>query len=260
LAREHQKAHSVEFGPHTQLKHSILDRYVPAYVAKLAMGPSRAKRVWLVDGFAGSGHDAAGRAGSPTIIARQAASVRAALDTSFGQSLDVRTILVEADAERSAALRDYVKPFGEPVEVIAQRFDQAIEGILVRVDSDPFFVFLDPFGIRGVSHMMLAQILANTRSEVFVLIDQDGADRLMMAATAIETKANRRLRITARTLDLFADNDRTRAEIVSKCLEAARHFMLHLVPQPIISLLLLALTERGRTSRRRPTPKCGAPT
>lgn len=216
MGREHQEAHFQEFGPHTLLKHRILEGYLAAYIAKVALAPGASNRITLVDGFAGKGRDDAGHAGSPIIIARRVAEMRSTLAERFGKALIVETVLVEADLGQANELAERLKPFGTAIRIIQSRLADAIDGILVSAATDPFFVFLDPFGIRGVSHSVMSRILSYDRGELFVLIDQDGVDRLLRAATVSDTKANRRLVVQARKLDLFDNNEERLAEIKKK--------------------------------------------
>jgi len=141
------------------LKYEILGGYVSQYLPKVNRKYGSAV---IADLFAGKGKFDDGTDGSPLIVAKHARTYRHL----FGCSNQV--ILAEQDQQIRSELEFNL------AEYIEQRIVFVIPGdaidvgqqILQRIKPGiPLFVFLDPFGIKGLSMPLLLQIFNRARQE-----------------------------------------------------------------------------------------------
>jgi three-Cys-motif partner protein len=136
-------------------KITILRKYLRPFTYKLG---SRAKRVWLVDCFAGAGayqSDEGGKRedGSPVAAAKLAR----ALELDRGEAL-LRTINVECERDTFVELQRNLAPYGALTTSLLGTFEDELETILKTVGRDPALFFLDPFGVRGIEMHLLDRI------------------------------------------------------------------------------------------------------
>jgi three-Cys-motif partner protein len=181
MSKEHRDEHFSEFRGHTLLKHSVLDRYVKAWIQILKL---RHETLWILDGFAGKGQDDLGNPGSPLLLARSAAQLRSA-------GTQVRLIAIEEDRDRYGALVENLAAFdaerggGAPVAylrhgTLAEYADEAF----TLIGQSPAFVFLDPFGADGLSLDIVGRTLALSKGEVFALFSPRAIFRHLSALAA----------------------------------------------------------------------------
>jgi three-Cys-motif partner protein len=145
------------FKSHTQQKHDVLEAYMAAWAMILLQD---FPRVWFVDGFAGKGKDEDGRHGSPLIACEVAESVRSAFALQ-GKNRKLRVVAIESSTRRAKALRANLATYVDSgvAEVIRGDVWETIEGVLKRSDEEPLLLFVDPFGLKGLSAKDLAAVL-----------------------------------------------------------------------------------------------------
>lgn len=172
---------------HTLAKIAILRAYLQAWFKIL--GNKVPRDMLYIDGFAGPGSYDNGSDGSPIVAIKAAADAR---NSSGGQwkAKTIRMVFVESDAARFDLLKSkvasYHQPPGMTVQCINDEFASAF-GVIKRqhqdafVSSLPLFAFLDPFGVKGVPFRCLKEILFSETSEVFMLLDTHGMERVRTA-------------------------------------------------------------------------------
>lgn len=156
--------------PHTEAKHIILRKYLDAWLPILT---KYNERVIFCDGFAGPGAYSGGEEGSPII------ALKAFLEHSYRPSIsaEIQYLFIEADAERCEALRQAVRGLSIPnnvhVEIRNDEYEISFGNILDKLEKDghqlaPMLVFIDPFGIKGISLEVVKRIMSNSKCEVLI--------------------------------------------------------------------------------------------
>ena len=154
----------------TQVKHDILSEYLQRWMATLSgRDPHEERTFHYVDGFAGRGSYSRGEPGSPIIAMR------------IGQELhDFRGGRVFLRCYNVEQKRDNFESLEREVEANRSRY----RSVRVKNDCGAFqkhsanilkcippgentFVFIDPFGYRGVELAQVLKFLERRRSEVF---------------------------------------------------------------------------------------------
>ncbi len=175
---------------HTLAKIAILRAYLQAWFAIL--GRTAATDMLYIDGFAGPGIYQDGQEGSPIIAVKAACEARAKAGEKWKAKI-IRMIFVELDKKRFGSLQSQLKKFetlpGLEIQLINNEFALAFSAIKGEhkdafISSMPFFAFLDPFGVKGVPFQTVRDMLASQRSEVFLLLDADGMERIRKAGVA----------------------------------------------------------------------------
>jgi len=167
--------------PHTKGKHLVLKNYLDAWLPILGRYNGR---ILFVDGFAGPGLYQDGEEGSP-IIALNAFCKHRARDKIIAE---VVFIFIEKDARRANYLESLINPLrsGLPpncnVIVINNKFDGTMNEIMDLLDEQennlaPSFIMVDPFGVSETPMEVIARILRNPRSEVFISFMYDYINR-----------------------------------------------------------------------------------
>lgn len=143
----------------SRLKYKILDKYVAQYLPKINQ---KFGACVIADLFAGKGKFDDGTDGSPLIIVRHAKTYKEKLGCSN------QVVLAEADPEFRRELQvnldEYVQQKiatilpGDANDVGQQLLDRIKPGV-------PLLVFLDPFGIKGLSMPLLLDIFRRAKSE-----------------------------------------------------------------------------------------------
>jgi three-Cys-motif partner protein len=157
---------------HSAAKHEILHRYLGAWLSILGHG--RAGRRWnrliLVDGFAGRGRYRGGEPGSPKIMFDRAVQV---VEDGHAKSVWIRCAEPNAKnfehlEEVCAALQHEsvkIEPTQETFVEIGSRLAEWAEK---QPSPPPIFVFVDPYGPRGVPLDLLTRLLKIERLEILL--------------------------------------------------------------------------------------------
>jgi len=155
----------------TLVKHVVLESYLEKLVYKVGR---RGGTLNYIDGFAGP-WQSKGQAlqdTSPHIAARVLRSVREKLIQDGCPALDVRTLFIESDEERSRLLRDsFVCTEVPQVTVLCGAFEDHIEEAVAfsKAGQRPFhFSFIDPCGWTGLGLKAITPLLRAARGEVLV--------------------------------------------------------------------------------------------
>src|SRR5581483_8923884 len=136
---------------HSAAKHQILHGYLGAWLAILGR---RHKQLWLIDGFAGRGTYMEGEPGSPKIMYDRAVEL---VEARHVENVGIRCS--EKDPANFAHLKRVFDQLpshdGVTVKVTQETFQEVAERFLEVAQKQhtppPTFVFVDPFGISGVS-------------------------------------------------------------------------------------------------------------
>ena len=172
-------------GPHTPGKHMVLRSYLHAWLPIMGM---RNGRIIFVDGFAGPGEYEGGEEGSPII------ALKALIDHASKQRIaaEVMYLFVEGDEKRAAHLEGLVNqlrpklPRGSKAQVAHGRFDATLTAILDGIGATgeslaPAFVMVDPFGVKEIPMAVLARILRNPKSELYISFMYEAINRFKEA-------------------------------------------------------------------------------
>ena len=175
--------------PHTEAKHKILTAY---YGAWLTIVGQKFVRTVFVDGFSGPGKYSGGEPGSPITVLQEAQKVLTQSAQPLKTGLKAEHYFIEEDGARKEHLDGEIAAltFADQRLVVHAplqgTFEQHIKTILAALPASPYdwiplLVFIDPFGAKGFSMATVEQILKRNASEVFLLLDVDGIDRLLTA-------------------------------------------------------------------------------
>lgn len=230
-ARDH---HFDSFPQHSQFKHEILRRYLETWVPRVALGRGVRGGLVLIDAFAGEGKDAVGNSGSPVHMGRVAVRNIERLKELTGRKIGLQVVAIEEDAERCGRLEAHMSPFGSSVRVLNGTLEDYLDDLLKEFVGNPMLCFFDPFGISGLDSETLRKGILEPGREILMLVDSDGAHRLIRAATAKESRRSRKLRETSVNLSLFespeqqtvritAERDRSNAHLHKTGTAAASH-------------------------------------
>jgi three-Cys-motif partner protein len=170
-----------EMDPHTKGKHLVLRSYLDAWLPILG---SWNKRILFIDGFAGPGEYVGGEEGSPLI------ALRAFVDHSDRQNVkgEVGFIFIEDRPDRAKHLDGLIKswqaklPAQSWTRVINGKFDATMAGLLDDLDEQnkrlaPTFLMIDPFGVSGTPMNVIARVLKNAQSEVYISLMYESINR-----------------------------------------------------------------------------------
>jgi three-Cys-motif partner protein len=156
---------------HTAAKHTILRKYLDAWMPILGGGRFARYHLVLIDAFAGPGRYSTGEDGSPLLM------VSAYLEHSGEISATPHFFFIEDDHERIAHLRGEIDALEVPgcveVEVIEGSFDIEFPALISRLEGrfgslPPTFAFIDPFGASDLPVALSTPLLDVPRCEVLV--------------------------------------------------------------------------------------------
>jgi three-Cys-motif partner protein len=176
-----------EYSEHTRAKHEILTRYLGAWYSIL--GSSRARRLVILDGFAGRARYTGGESGSPVLIYE--AAVRA---VERGVAQQISILCSEANPSNFASL-EAVKsrlPACEGVEMRAQQREFAAAAMPVakwleeQRGTIPTFAFVDPFGFTGVPLEVIKALMSVNHVEVLLTFMARDMSRFLTLDTVEE--------------------------------------------------------------------------
>ncbi len=166
--------------PHTEMKHTILRKYLNAWIPILT---SAGSDLIYIDGFAGPGEYKNKEPGSPFI----------ALDSLKKQVVDIKHkvhfIFIEKEKERCDHLQKILSQYQPTANAIVEEpicglFDEAVSGVLDKIDSEierlkketgkkyqrvPTFAFIDPFGYN-MPISIIKRIMSSPKSEVLITL------------------------------------------------------------------------------------------
>jgi len=195
-----------EAKPHTIAKINLLKNYLNAWYP--IVGKSfHGRGVCFIDGFAGPGEYTNFSEGSPIaalIVAR-------AWLSKFGKTWaagNLRFIFIDEDKDRIEHLRELALPFtADPKFEIAFYSSSFETGIKMAEEehpawlagNGPTFLFVDPFGTKGVPFNLIYKLLKRDHFELLLNFDADGAARIHLAGNNAD--ASRIL------TELFGDED-----------------------------------------------------
>jgi three-Cys-motif partner protein len=180
----------------TQVKHDILSSYLLRWASILSGGQGGARRLAFhyVDGFAGRGRYSGGEPGSPLI----AMEIGQEMYEHRGGNVRLNCYNVEQDPKNFASLEKEVeeaRPRYPSVEVsyFQGPFQEHSDEILRLIpESEDTFVFIDPFGPKGVELNEVMRFLVRRRSEVFITFMSNYIGRFMTDAHKAGRRACRR--------------------------------------------------------------------
>src|SRR6266404_3218439 len=181
MAKGNDREHFEDYREQTQVKHSILAAYLPAYYHILKRWSNN---LVYIDGFAGPGsyaQAASGKTfdGSPLLALQLIAS-----NEDF--SKQVSTIFIESDEVLFNQLKDRVDNFYREHPNIRKplsrcgTFSDTLNEILGRLEGKlaPTFLFVDPCGVSGASFETIRTVMANEKCEAFIFFNIDGVRRI----------------------------------------------------------------------------------
>jgi three-Cys-motif partner protein len=161
-----------EIGEHTLGKHRVMKAYLDGWFPVISRNGGR---VLFIDGFAGPGRYAGGEEGSPVI------ALKALRDHSYRPQMKAEFVFlfIEKDDERAQALSREIAPIVAQLgsvakcEVVTGIFDEKMTQVLGTLADQkkrlaPAFVMVDPFGVGQTPMGIIARILENPKSEVFI--------------------------------------------------------------------------------------------
>ena len=166
---------------HTVGKHRVLRHYMEAWLPIMMRNNSR---ILFIDAFAGPGQYSGGEDGSPVI----------ALETFLEHNSrhmmtgEVRYVFIEKEVDRAQHLEQVVGlmksnlPMNCHVHVFQGTFTDKMTEVLDTIDAQnrrlaPAFVMVDPFGVSDTPMSLIARILTNPKSEVYVSFMYEAINR-----------------------------------------------------------------------------------
>ena len=182
MSKGKDREHFEDYREQTQVKHSILAAYLPAYYHILKASN---KNLAYIDGFAGPGsyvQEQTGKTfdGSPILALNLIAS-----NEEF--SAKVSTIFIESDDALFDQLRHRVDGFYNEHPKIRKpicrlgTFAEQLNEILNNIPGDlaPTFLFVDPCGVTGASFETIRAVMDNAKCEAFIFFNIDGIRRIL---------------------------------------------------------------------------------
>lgn len=155
----------------TQAKHTILRKYLDAWLPILGAGRSAHDHLVLIDGFAGPGRYSGGEPGSPLIM------LSAYLEHSATLEATAHFFFIEEDHARCEHLRGEIAQLTLPakvhVEITEGSFVDEFPRLIDRLTAQfgqlpPTFAFVDPFGAEEIPAALSTALLDFPRCEVLV--------------------------------------------------------------------------------------------
>jgi len=153
---------------HTEAKHAILKKYLDAWLPILT---SRIPKVVFIDGFAGPGEYIGGKDGSPII------AIKSLINHKIKIKSKVIFLFIEKEKDRFEFLNKKLKQMEMPKNIKYDcqcgEFAEVVEDILEDLSKKgaklaPTFVFIDPFGFKGIPFDIIRRIMENERCEIMM--------------------------------------------------------------------------------------------
>lgn len=137
-----------------EFKHAALAKYAPIYANKVGKW-SPGHRVHLLDGYAGPGWYDDDSPGSPALLLGTAEAL--------ASRRDVRCWFVEEDLGNFNTLRSRLAHLGDhTAELFHGQMATNVPEILRRIDDEPLFALVDPFGIGLPFDCLVNELLGRT--------------------------------------------------------------------------------------------------
>ena len=181
MVKGNDRKHFEDYREQTQVKHSILAAYLPAYYHILKRSNPN---LIYIDGFAGAGSYVQSETadmfdGSPILTLKLIASRE-------DFSKQVSTIFIESDDVLFNQLKDRVDEFCKEHPAIRKplyrlgTFSGSLNEILARIKGRlaPTFLFVDPCGVSGTSFGTIRAVMENEKCEAFIFFNIDGVRRI----------------------------------------------------------------------------------
>lgn len=155
----------------TRAKHTILRKYLDAWLPILGAGRYAHEHLILIDGFPGPGRYSGGEPGSPLIMLSAYVDHPATLDAT------AHFCFIEEHPARCEHLRSEIAKLTLPakvqVEIIERSFVDEFPELIDRLTAQlgqlpPTFAFVDPFGAEEIPAALSTRLLKFPRCEVLV--------------------------------------------------------------------------------------------
>lgn len=182
VSKVKDREHFEDYREQTQVKHSILAAYLPAYYHILKASN---RNLVYIDGFAGPGsyvQTQTGKTfdGSPILALRLIAS-----NPEF--STKVSTVFIESDKALFNQLKLKVDNFYNEHPTIRKplcrlgTFAEQLNNILNNIPGNlaPTFLFVDPCGVSGASFETIRTVMDHAKCEAFIFFNMDGVRRIL---------------------------------------------------------------------------------
>ena len=183
-----------EIQPHTQAKLEILKKYLNAWLPIITRFN---KKVIYIDGFAGPGIYKNGEEGSPIV------AIKSLLNHKFIPSdRHFKFLFIEKDKERAKILEKELNKINLPnteftydTKIMRAEFEDIISEILDFIEDKgsnlaPAFVFIDPFGMKGISMNSIKRIMSHKSCEVLINFMYEEINRFISLPKNEETLNN----------------------------------------------------------------------
>jgi len=178
--------------PHTKAKHLILRAYFQSW---LSIVGQKYQKIVYVDGFCGPGIYENNEPGSPILVIKSAIDVLGTLNLKNNlRAGKVELYFFDNDKSRIESLkneRSKININNSQLNIIIEEgeFENKVSPIVKGLQREralcgainPSFFFVDPFGVKGFSLNIIGEIFKLNSSEMFLLFDIDGADRVLRA-------------------------------------------------------------------------------
>ncbi|MDD5568088.1 MAG: three-Cys-motif partner protein TcmP [Candidatus Omnitrophica bacterium] len=177
---------------HTKAKHLILKAYLQSW---LAIVGQRFQKIVYVDGFCGPGIYENNEPGSPILAINTIKEVLNKLGSARNlKSEKIELYFFDTDGDRIESLRGEISKTsidGSRIKVVIEQgeFEERVLPIVKGLQAEralygtisPSLFFVDPFGVKGFSLSLIGEIFRLNSSEIFLLFDVDGIDRILRA-------------------------------------------------------------------------------
>lgn len=156
---------------HTAAKHTILRKYLDAWLPILGGGRYARDDVVLIDAFAGPGRYSTGEVGSPLLM------LKAYLEHSGDIIAAPHFFFIEEARDRAEHLKDELRELAIPesveVSVSNASFDPEFPSLIERLrrrfgQLPPTFAFIDPFGASDLPVALSTPLLNVPKCEVLI--------------------------------------------------------------------------------------------
>jgi three-Cys-motif partner protein len=167
----------------SEIKDRLLAFYLPQYFQKVLMTN---KPIFYVDCFAGKGKFDDGKNGSPRIALKirddcihQSNARNAHIDTCF--------IDLNYANELTVNISDYCNSNGTP-EVISGKYEEKIEPLLSDKKGNNIFLYIDPYGIKGLDYGLFSKFADYGFNSIEMLINMNSFGFMRAACRAMRVE------------------------------------------------------------------------